>query len=428
MGPLRRVAAAARSCRPASGLGSRRDARQPRAPHRALALRRTARSWWPCPRSRSTPRSSTCNRADGRGQRQYLGPDPYFDDLFLGAAAPGGASCRASASCPPRSSPTRARSTRCGSAGSMVDGVVEAPAARTSPRASPTTAATRRSRRSTPTRAADPERWAAFTTRYLSGSEQRLPAGGRVTVAELADICVGRDRRGFRGDGEILASPIGTIPMLGGPPGPGDVRARPAGDRRRGVLVAGDLPVGGDRQGDRGLDPVPRGVRHVWSGRRHVMMGASQIDPTATRTSPASALGAAEGRSCSACAARPATPSTTPPATGSRATRPGCSCRASTWCRGVGYDRAAAARGVDRRPPRDPPRRHQPGRARLRGPRPPHAARARCTRASPSTRSSRPPASSWSSPATCRRPAPRPTRSAAAIDASRPEGAAPARR
>jgi glutaconate CoA-transferase subunit A len=26
------------------------------------------------------------NRADGRGNGQYLGPDPYFDDLFLGAA------------------------------------------------------------------------------------------------------------------------------------------------------------------------------------------------------------------------------------------------------------------------------------------------------------------------------------------------------
>jgi glutaconate CoA-transferase subunit A len=27
------------------------------------------------------------NRADARGNAQYLGPDPYFDDLFLGAAA-----------------------------------------------------------------------------------------------------------------------------------------------------------------------------------------------------------------------------------------------------------------------------------------------------------------------------------------------------
>jgi glutaconate CoA-transferase subunit A len=26
------------------------------------------------------------NRADARGNAQYLGPDPYFDDLFLGAA------------------------------------------------------------------------------------------------------------------------------------------------------------------------------------------------------------------------------------------------------------------------------------------------------------------------------------------------------
>jgi glutaconate CoA-transferase, subunit A len=29
------------------------------------------------------------NRADARGNAQFLGPDPYFDDLFLAAAAPG---------------------------------------------------------------------------------------------------------------------------------------------------------------------------------------------------------------------------------------------------------------------------------------------------------------------------------------------------
>src|SRR5579863_9670277 len=29
------------------------------------------------------------NRADGRGNASFLGPDLYFDDLFLGAAAPG---------------------------------------------------------------------------------------------------------------------------------------------------------------------------------------------------------------------------------------------------------------------------------------------------------------------------------------------------
>ncbi|HRE00271.1 MAG TPA: acyl CoA--acetate/3-ketoacid CoA transferase subunit alpha, partial [Ilumatobacteraceae bacterium] len=29
------------------------------------------------------------NRADARGNAQFLGPDLYFDDLFLGACEPG---------------------------------------------------------------------------------------------------------------------------------------------------------------------------------------------------------------------------------------------------------------------------------------------------------------------------------------------------
>jgi len=67
------------------------------------------------------------NRADARGNAQYLGPDLYFDDLYLGAAAPG----RRFVSCE-RIVPTEdllkegsihtLRVNR-----SMVDGVIEAP-------------------------------------------------------------------------------------------------------------------------------------------------------------------------------------------------------------------------------------------------------------------------------------------------------------
>jgi acyl CoA:acetate/3-ketoacid CoA transferase beta subunit len=96
----------------------------------------------------------------------------------------------------------------------------------------------------------------------------------------LAEVCVVACAEAFRGDGEILASPIGTIPTLG---------ARLAALTLEPDLVCTDgdaLQLGG---------PIPLGVADapkvveawvpfgrmfdvVWSGRRHVIMGATQID------------------------------------------------------------------------------------------------------------------------------------------------------
>ena len=80
----------------------------------------------------------------------------------------------------------------------------------------------------------------------------------------------------------------------------------------------------------------------VWSGRRHIMMGASQIDKFGNQNF--AFIGARrqpDARSCSACAARRATRSTTGRRTGSRATRRACSCPTVDVVSGVGYDRAA---------------------------------------------------------------------------------------
>ena len=96
----------------------------------------------------------------------------------------------------------------------------------------------------------------------------------------LAEVCVVACAEIFRGDGEILVSPIGTIPTLG---------ARLAALTFEPDLVCTDgdaLQLGG---------PIPLGVADapkvveawvpfgrmfdvVWSGRRHVVMGATQID------------------------------------------------------------------------------------------------------------------------------------------------------
>ena len=82
--------------------------------------------------------------------------------------------------------------------------------------------------------------------------------------------CVVACAEAWRGDGEILASPMGPIPTLG---------ARLARATFSPELLLSDgeayLLHATDR---RGLAAVPAVFTVVASGRRHVMMGASQID------------------------------------------------------------------------------------------------------------------------------------------------------
>ncbi|WP_282791837.1 CoA-transferase [Streptomyces sp. CC224B] len=96
--------------------------------------------------------------------------------------------------------------------------------------------------------------------------------------ATRAEYCVVACAEAWRGDGEILASPMGTVPALG---------ARLAkltfapellltdGE----ALLMGDVPALGARPAvTEGWLPYRRHLTMVLGGRRHVMMGASQID------------------------------------------------------------------------------------------------------------------------------------------------------
>jgi acyl CoA:acetate/3-ketoacid CoA transferase beta subunit len=96
----------------------------------------------------------------------------------------------------------------------------------------------------------------------------------------LAELCVVACAEAFRGDGEILTSPIGVIPTLG---------ARLAALTFEPDLVYTDgdalqlgAPVAlGDDQAAKLVEawmPFGKMFDVVWSGRRHVMMGATQID------------------------------------------------------------------------------------------------------------------------------------------------------
>jgi acyl CoA:acetate/3-ketoacid CoA transferase beta subunit len=83
----------------------------------------------------------------------------------------------------------------------------------------------------------------------------------------------------FRGDGEILANPIGTIPMIGGRLARATFEPDLCMTDGEATLVANDRAT---------VDPADRVVEYwnpyrsmfdwVWSGRRHVMMGATQVD------------------------------------------------------------------------------------------------------------------------------------------------------
>ena len=99
------------------------------------------------------------------------------------------------------------------------------------------------------------------------------------TAPTLADVCVLACADAWRGDGEIVASPIGTIPTLG---------ARLAALTFEPDLVYTDgdalqlgapIPVGVDTEKHiEAWLPFGKMFDILWAGRRHVMMGATQVD------------------------------------------------------------------------------------------------------------------------------------------------------
>jgi glutaconate CoA-transferase subunit A len=116
------------------------------------------------------------NRSDQSGNAQYLGPDLYFDDLFLSACEPGHrfVSCE-------RVVPTEQllregtfhtlRINR-----SMVDGVIEAPNGAHFTNCQPDYERDEAFQKAYATAALDPEQWAAFTERFLAGDEASYQA------------------------------------------------------------------------------------------------------------------------------------------------------------------------------------------------------------------------------------------------------------
>ena len=75
----------------------------------------------------------------------------------------------------------------------------------------------------------------------------------------------------FRGDGRIMASPMGDMPRLG-------ARLAKATFEPGLVLTDGVATIVDLEGNSQGHMPFSRVFDTLWSGRRHVMMGATQID------------------------------------------------------------------------------------------------------------------------------------------------------
>jgi acyl CoA:acetate/3-ketoacid CoA transferase beta subunit len=98
--------------------------------------------------------------------------------------------------------------------------------------------------------------------------------------ATRAEVCIVALAECFRGDGEIVANPIGTVPMIAGRLARASFEPDLMVTDGEAALVAGheafSWPNGKVVEY---YNPYRSMFDVVWSGRRHVIMGASQIDP-----------------------------------------------------------------------------------------------------------------------------------------------------
>jgi glutaconate CoA-transferase subunit A len=116
------------------------------------------------------------NRADATGNGQYLGPDPYFDDLFCQAAERRYLSCE-------QIVPTRDLAEKPVQSlllnRMMVDAVVETPNGAHFTSCAPDHGRDETFQREYATAAADPEAWQRFEATYLAGDEAEYQAAVR---------------------------------------------------------------------------------------------------------------------------------------------------------------------------------------------------------------------------------------------------------
>ena len=124
------------------------------------------------------------NRADPHGNGQYLGPDPYFDDLFCQAADRSFLSCERIVPTPDllASGPVQSLLVN----RTMIDGVVEAPGGAHFTSCVPDYARDEAFQAEYARSAASPQAWERFRTDYLSGGEDDYQEAVRCFRARTA--------------------------------------------------------------------------------------------------------------------------------------------------------------------------------------------------------------------------------------------------
>jgi glutaconate CoA-transferase, subunit A len=124
------------------------------------------------------------NRADRHGNAQYLGPDPYFDDLFCLAARRRYVSCERIVDTADLSTTGPMQSLLCNRM--MVDGVVETLGGAHFTSCAPDYGRDETFQRRYAEAAAEPEQWASFVDEFLSGTESDYQAAVRAAKAGAA--------------------------------------------------------------------------------------------------------------------------------------------------------------------------------------------------------------------------------------------------
>jgi glutaconate CoA-transferase subunit A len=109
------------------------------------------------------------NRADAAGNGQFLGPDPYFDDLFCLAAEQRFMSCERLIDTAELSKEGSFHTLKINRL--MVDGVIETPNGAHFTTCTPDYERDEKFQRAYAAAAADPEAWEAFRLRFLAGDE-----------------------------------------------------------------------------------------------------------------------------------------------------------------------------------------------------------------------------------------------------------------
>lgn len=124
------------------------------------------------------------NRADEHGNATYLGPDPYFDDLFAMAADKTFVSCEQIVDTAGLTVDTPVQ--RLLLSRMMVTGVVETPNGAHFSNCVPDYERDEKFQKHYATSAKDPEAWAAFKERFLSGDEAAYQEAVKAFHAEQA--------------------------------------------------------------------------------------------------------------------------------------------------------------------------------------------------------------------------------------------------